>query len=69
MINIVVNGGSRSVPSGLTLKSLLRQLDRDPSVPGIAIALADRVVRRTDWAETPVSDGDRVEIITAAQGG
>ena len=69
MIDIVVNGKPHSVPPGLTVESLLRQLDRDPSVPGIAIALADRVVRRAAWAETPVSEGDRVEIITAAQGG
>lgn len=69
MIDIVVNGVPRTVPSGLTIEGLLRQLNRDPSVPGIAIALADRVVRRADWAETPVSNGDRLEIITAAQGG
>ncbi len=68
-IDIVVNGAPQTVPTGLTVESLLRQLDRDPSVPGIAIALADRVVRRAVWDETLVSSGDRVEIITAAQGG
>ncbi|GAB5536237.1 MAG: sulfur carrier protein ThiS [Rubricoccaceae bacterium] len=68
-IDIIVNGTARTVPPGLTVESLLRQLDRDPSVPGIAVAVADRVVRRADWPETPIAEGDRVEIITAAQGG
>ena len=69
MIDITVNGTPQSVPSGLTVETLLRQLDRDPTLPGIAVAVADRVVRRADWPEAPITEGDRVEIITAAQGG
>ena len=69
MIDITVNGEARSVPAPLTVDALLRHLDRDPSVPGVAVAVADRVVRRADWTATAVEAGDRVEIITAAQGG
>lgn len=69
MIDITVNGTARTVPSGLTVDGLLRQLERDPSIPGVAVAVADRVVRRADWSETPIPEGARVEIITAAQGG
>ena len=36
---------------------------------GVAIALNGRVVRRTDWAETSLSEGDRIEIVRAMQGG
>ncbi|MBX9932544.1 MAG: sulfur carrier protein ThiS [Methylobacterium sp.] len=39
------------------------------SPQGIAIALNGRVVRRRDWAETTLVDGDRVEIVRAMQGG
>ncbi|MCJ2137880.1 sulfur carrier protein ThiS [Methylobacterium sp. J-026] len=39
------------------------------SPQGIAIALNGRVVRRRDWGETPVAEGDRVEIVRAMQGG
>ena len=69
MIDILVNGEPRSVPPNLTVDALLRQLGRDPDVPGVAVAVADRVVRRADWPERTVAVGDRVEIITAAQGG
>ena len=66
---VTVNGEPRPVPDGLTVEALLRHVGRDPAVPGVAVALGDRVVRRLDWPTTPVSDGDRVEVITAAQGG
>jgi len=36
---------------------------------GIAMALNGRVVRRADWAATALSEGDRVEIVRAMQGG
>ena len=69
MIDITVNGEPRSVPPDLTVDALLRRLGRDPSVQGVAVAVADRVVRRADWPARTVEAGERVEIITAAQGG
>ena len=69
MPEIVVNGEARTVPGGLTVRSLLDHLGRDPETPGVAVAVGDRVVRRADWGAAALSDGDRVEIITASQGG
>lgn len=69
MPTLRVNGEPRDVPDALTVRALLAHLGRDPDQSGVAVAVGDRVVRRADWAETPVHDGDRVEIITAAQGG
>lgn len=68
-MTVTVNGEPRPVPDGLSVEALLRHVGRDPAVPGVAVAVGDRVVRRADWPATPVSDGDRVEVITAAQGG
>jgi len=36
---------------------------------GVAVALNDEVVSRGAWASTPLADGDRVEVLTAVQGG
>ncbi|TCR70111.1 sulfur carrier protein ThiS [Bosea sp. BK604] len=36
---------------------------------GFAIALNGEVVRRAQWAETPLESGDTVEIIRAFSGG
>ncbi|WP_232629213.1 sulfur carrier protein ThiS [Methylobacterium sp. Leaf118] len=39
------------------------------SPEGIAIAVNGRVVRRAAWGETPIREGDRIEIVRAMQGG
>jgi sulfur carrier protein len=36
---------------------------------GVAVAIDDAVLPRSAWATTTVRDGDRVEIVTAVQGG
>lgn len=36
---------------------------------GVAVALAGAVVPRSQWAATPLSPGDELEIVTAVQGG
>lgn len=69
MSTLRINGEPREVPEGLTVDRLLAHLGRDPAQPGVAVAVDERVVRRAAWTETPVADGARVEIITAAQGG
>lgn len=36
---------------------------------GTAVALDGAVVPRSAWAETPLTDGARVDLLTAVQGG
>lgn len=68
-IDIQVNGDQHLVPTHISLEDLLRHLNRDPHMPGVALAVNDSVVRRADWPHTLVRDDDRIEIITASQGG
>jgi len=67
--SIVVNGEPHEVPGDVTIVALLTHLGRDPEMPGVAVAVNETVVRRIEWPETKVNEGDRVEIITASQGG
>jgi sulfur carrier protein len=62
-----INGEERDVADGATIATLLAELDlrRD----GIAVALNDDVVPRTDHAVRTLHDGDRIEIIVAVAGG
>jgi sulfur carrier protein len=66
-VRMTVNGEARDVPDGTTIAALLAALDvrRD----GIAVALNDDVVPRTEHASRELRDGDRVEIIVAVAGG
>ncbi|MFD4483139.1 MULTISPECIES: sulfur carrier protein ThiS [unclassified Streptomyces] len=64
---VSVNGEARDVAAGTTLEALVATLTTAPS--GVAAALNETVVPRTRWSDTPLNDGDRVEVLTAVQGG
>ena len=68
-MNIKVNGKAKIISSGLTLHQLLLDLEIDPSRPGIAVAIDQEVVHRTEWVETEIQPESEIEIIRAAQGG
>lgn len=67
VVLIVVNGESRSVTGEATLEQVVGEataLSR-----GVAAAVNGVVVPRGEWASRTVRDGDRIEIVTAVQGG
>ncbi|MEU4881931.1 sulfur carrier protein ThiS [Streptomyces althioticus] len=66
-VTVTVNGESRQVPPGTALDLVVRSLTAAPS--GVAVALNETVVPRAQWPATPLSEGDRVEVLTAVQGG
>jgi sulfur carrier protein len=67
VLRLRVNGQPREVPAGTTLAELVAALTAAPS--GVAAALNETVVPRDRWAGTALADGDRVEVLTAVQGG
>ncbi|PZT69695.1 thiamine biosynthesis protein ThiS [Streptomyces sp. SW4] len=66
-VTVTVNGEPRQVAAGTALDALVRTLTEAPS--GVAAALNETVVPRARWASTTLSAGDRVEVLTAVQGG
>lgn len=66
-MTVSVNGEPREIPDGTTLDRLVATLTQAPS--GVAAAVNETVVPRTQWSTTPLGDGDRVEVLTAVQGG
>ncbi|RKU13529.1 thiamine biosynthesis protein ThiS [Candidatus Poribacteria bacterium] len=68
-MKIKVNGETKEVSPGLTLRQLLLDLEIDPSRPGIAVAIDQEVIPRTQWEETAIQPESEIEIIRAAQGG
>ncbi|MCX4574451.1 sulfur carrier protein ThiS [Streptomyces sp. NBC_01571] len=66
-MNILVNGERRLVAAGTALDTLVATLTAAPS--GVAAALNETVVPRTRWSSTSLREGDRVEVLTAVQGG
>ncbi|GGQ37011.1 sulfur carrier protein ThiS [Streptomyces mutabilis] len=66
-MNIRVNGEPREVAPGTALDAVVGTLTTAPS--GVAAALNETVVPRARWSATALADGDRVEVLTAVQGG
>ncbi|MFC5214579.1 sulfur carrier protein ThiS [Streptomyces coerulescens] len=64
---ISVNGERRPIEPGTALDTLVSSVTTAPS--GVAAALNETVVPRAQWPSTPLSEGDRVEVLTAVQGG
>jgi sulfur carrier protein len=63
----VVNGEEWELPQGATVADVLRKLGAPAA--GIAVACGGEVVPRVSWSDTAVRDGDRIEVLTAVQGG
>ena len=66
--HIQVNGKDELLAAA-TLEALLAEKAVDTGQRGIAVALNGAVIARGAWPETPLRDGDRVEIVRARQGG
>lgn len=64
---LTVNGEPREVPSGTTVAQVVATLSSQPS--GIAAAVNGVVVPRGGWAGRALADQDRIEVVTAVQGG
>ena len=68
-MTVIVNGQPAQVDPGQTVAGLLATLGHAPGGPGVAVALNGEVVPRSAWDATGLQPGDRVEVLTAAQGG
>ncbi|MFH8475165.1 sulfur carrier protein ThiS [Streptomyces sp. NPDC018000] len=64
---VSVNGEVRLLAAGTTLDTLVATLTAARS--GVAAAVNESVVPRGQWPAAALSDGDRVEVLTAVQGG
>lgn len=67
-ITITVNGEAQEVPEGSTVSGLLG-LRGLQETRGLAVAVADQLVRRDQWALHRLQTGDVVLLVSAARGG
>jgi sulfur carrier protein len=62
-----VNGDEWELPDGASIGDVMRRLGAPTA--GIAVAHEGALVPRASWPDTPVKDGDSIEVLTAVQGG
>jgi thiamine biosynthesis protein ThiS len=66
-VEITVNGNARRADSGATVASLLTELGIAPE--RVAVERNLDIVARERFPDTPLTDGDRIEIIQFVGGG
>jgi len=66
-MQIQVNGERRELRDGSRLSDLLKELSLAPE--RVAVELNHQVVRRNEWPNAILKDGDRVEIVHFVGGG
>jgi sulfur carrier protein len=67
---VTVNGDPRQFDRAVSIREVLLAFGlEEEAARGVAVAVNDDVIRRESWADTIIKDGDRVEIVTAWQGG
>lgn len=67
LMNLTINGESRVLSPAGTLDALVEQLGMKSD--RVAIELNREIVPRGQWAQTPLKDGDRLEIVQFVGGG
>jgi sulfur carrier protein len=66
-VELTVNGVGRTLSAELTVAELVDAVTAQTR--GVAVAVNGEVVPRAGWPATVLREGDRVEVLTAAQGG
>jgi thiamine biosynthesis protein ThiS len=64
---ILVNGEARPLEEGMTLTGLLESLELDPAT--VVVERNREIVPRERYPDTPLSEGDRIELVHFVGGG
>lgn len=67
MIEIIVNGERKTIPTGLSVKEAIRVLEYKGE--GFALALNGTFVALGAYEATIIQDNDNIEILSPVQGG
>jgi len=66
-MRLIINGEERSLPDASNLGALIESLGMKPD--RVAVELNREIVQRAKWAETPLREGDKLEIVHFVGGG
>ena len=68
-MKIILNGSSSDVRVGESVLVAIEQLGLKPDARGVAVAVDGEVIPRAQWEDVRLSEGARVEVLSAMQGG
>ncbi|MBF4552676.1 sulfur carrier protein ThiS [Corynebacterium suicordis] len=68
-MNVIVNEEKTELAEGATVADLVEHLTGEVAEAGVAVAVEGHVISRSQWQDTILEDGARVDVLTAVQGG
>ena len=68
-MNVELNGEVVSLPDGATVSTAIEASGAAAGQRGVAVAVEGEVVPRSEWSRTSLSDGQKIEVLAAIQGG
>jgi sulfur carrier protein len=68
-MRVVLNGEARDLRDGATVADAVDASGAPESRAGVAVAVDGEVVPRSRWSDETLSEGQRVEVLQAVQGG
>jgi sulfur carrier protein len=68
-MNVMLNGEPRELRDGANVTDAVEASGAPPEGRGVAVAVDGEVVPRGQWTATRLSDGQRIEVLQAVQGG
>lgn len=66
-MNVFINGQSTDMPNNSSVKNMLEHIGQQSG--GIAVAVNDMVIPKSQWSNSHIEEGDKILIIKASQGG
>lgn len=67
MISVRINGKTRAVAAGRSVRALMEALEVDPR--GVVVEVNKTIVRRPELAAVTVREGDEIELVHFVGGG
>ena len=68
-MRVLLNGTEAELADGATVKTAVDTLDLPGADRGVAVAVDAEVVPRAQWGDHELTEGARVEVLRAIQGG
>jgi sulfur carrier protein len=68
-MKVELNGEPLELPEGAGVEDAIARSGAGGRGRGVAVAIDGEVVPRTEWAQTKLSEGQRIEVVAAVQGG
>ena len=66
-MKLQINGTEKEIKDGLTVKGLLESLEIDPNRVAVEVNL--KIIKRCDFGEQNLNEGDAIEIVNFVGGG